>query len=57
MKNSLRIAVLSTLLALTASPVFAAGPGSNDPPPPNPIQGASVTTTQVIYAVLTALGA
>lgn len=56
MKNSLRIAVLSTLLALTASPVFA-GPGSNDPPPPNQNQGSSVTTTQVIYAVLAALGA
>ncbi|MFP5226530.1 MAG: hypothetical protein ACLGXA_02790 [Acidobacteriota bacterium] len=59
MTKSLRIAVLSTFLALSAAPVFAGGdPGSNDPPPP-PTQTstASATTMGIILTILGSMGA
>ena len=56
MTKALRLVVLTSLLALTAAPVFA-DPGSNDPPPPGKGTNSSVTTTDVILTVLTSLGA
>ncbi len=56
MTKSLRIAVLTTVLALTAAPVFA-DPGSNDPPPPQGKSGASMTMGTAAAAILAAFGA
>ena len=55
MKKSLRVAVLSTLLALCAAPVFA-DPGGTDPPPPGQKgTNSSLSTGSVILAVLTSI--
>jgi hypothetical protein len=54
MTKSLRVAVLTTVLALTAAPVFA-DPGSNDPPPPPSQQ--SLTMTTVALAILSGFSA
>lgn len=61
MKQSLRYLVLSGALLLMAAPVFADGPGGNDPPPPNSaavnVTGASNgTPAAVIEALLLYLG-
>jgi len=57
MTKSLRVAVLTTILALTAAPVFA-DPGSNDPPPPPSQKTTNVSTSGTALAILlTALGA
>lgn len=55
MIKSLRIAVLSAVLAMTITPAFADPTGTDPPPPPN--QYASATTTAVVLAILTSLGA
>jgi hypothetical protein len=52
MTKSLRVAVLSAVIALSAVPVFA-DPGGSDPPPP-PTGGSQVTTT--VLTILTLLG-
>lgn len=57
MTKSLRIAVLTTVLALTAAPVFADPGGTDPPPPPNGKSGASVTMGSVAAAILASLGA
>jgi hypothetical protein len=59
MKKTFRLAVLSTVLALCAAPVFA-DPGGNDPPPPNQKGGGSsnlgaATTGSIIVTVLTSI--
>jgi hypothetical protein len=53
MTKSLRVAVLSTILALSAAPVFA-DPGGSDPPPPPSGGGSQVTTA--VTAILAFLG-
>ncbi len=45
MIKSLRIAVLSAVLAMTITPAFADPTGTDPPPPPNQKQTSSVTTT------------
>jgi hypothetical protein len=57
MTKSLRIAVLSAVLAVTITPAFADPTGTDPPPPPNQNQTSSMTATDVILAVLTSLGA
>lgn len=57
MTKSLRIAVLSAVLAMTITPAFADPTGTDPPPPPNQKLASSVTTADVILAVLTSLGA
>ena len=61
MKKATRYLVLSGVLALSAAPVFAGGPGGTDPPPP--VQGpttkagtTSTTTSGVLDALLAYLG-
>ncbi|HEX4310550.1 MAG TPA: hypothetical protein VHZ25_11020 [Acidobacteriaceae bacterium] len=57
MTKALRVAVLSSVLALCAAPVFA-DPGGSDPPPP-PLGGShasTATTAATLAAVLAALG-
>jgi len=59
MTKSLRVAVLSAVIALSAAPVFA-DPGGTDPPPPpknGASQGTSVTTVTTMATILTLLGA
>jgi hypothetical protein len=51
MKKSLRVAVLSTLLAVCAAPVFA-DPGGTDPPPPSQGTNGTHTATQILLAIL-----
>jgi hypothetical protein len=53
MTKSLRVAVLTTFLALCAAPVFA-DPGGYDPPPP-PSNSSSSGTALAIAAILTAM--
>jgi hypothetical protein len=59
MTKSLRIAALSTVIALFAAPVFADPGGTDPPPPPNNggSQGTSVTTVTTLATILTLLGA
>ncbi len=72
MKNSLRLLVLSGMLALLVSPAFAdgglfgGGPGGNVPPPPGTtttttnttVNGTSTTgTTTILGEILGILGA
>ncbi len=57
MTKSLRIAVLSAVLAMTITPAFADPTGTDPPPPPSQKLSASVTATDVVIAVLTSLGA
>ncbi|HUB19948.1 MAG TPA: hypothetical protein VL990_15005 [Acidobacteriaceae bacterium] len=52
MTKALRVAVLTSILALTAAPVFA-DPGGSDPPPP---PSNSATTSTAVAAFLVALG-
>ncbi|HVT97180.1 MAG TPA: hypothetical protein VHE33_06705 [Acidobacteriaceae bacterium] len=57
MKKTFRVAVLSTVLALCAAPVFA-DPGGNDPPPPGQKGGSNGTlspgtTGSIILSILT----
>lgn len=60
MKKATRSLVLCGVLAFSAAPVFAGGPGGTDPPPPAqnpPTSGTnSTTTTGIISAVLAYLG-
>jgi len=60
MKKATRSLVLCGVLALSAAPVFAGGPGGGDPPPPtqNPVTTGtdSTTTTGIVSAVLAYLG-
>lgn len=58
MKKATRYLVLCGVLALSAAPVFAGGPGGTDPPPP-PVTTAgadSTMTTGIVAAVLAYLG-
>jgi hypothetical protein len=52
MTKSLRVAVLSAVLALSAAPVFA-DPGGSDPPPP-PTGGSQVVV--IVTTLLASLG-
>jgi hypothetical protein len=54
MTKSVRVAVLSAILALSAAPVFADPGGGDPPPPPNYNSG---TMAVAISAALLALGA
>jgi len=54
MKKTFRVAVLSTVLALCAAPVFA-DPGGNDPPPPKNGSNGALSTGSVILSVLTSI--
>jgi hypothetical protein len=54
MTKAIRVAVLSTFLALLSAPAFA-GPGGSDPPPPPPT-GSSVAASTALTAVLSTLG-
>jgi hypothetical protein len=53
MTKSLRVAVLTTVLALAAAPVFA-DPGGTDPPPPPPTNYYSASAATVIATVASA---
>jgi hypothetical protein len=58
MTKSLRVAILSAVITLSAAPVFA-DPGGTDPPPPpktDASQGTSITTVTTIETILTILG-
>lgn len=54
MTKCLRVAVLTSILALTAAPVFA-DPGGGDPPPP-PSNNSSQMATAATAAFLTLMG-
>lgn len=59
MKKTFRVAVLSTLLALCAAPVFA-DPGGTDPPPPSQKGTGSGTlgtgtTATILLSVLSSI--
>lgn len=54
MKKTFRVAVLSTVLALCAAPVFA-DPGGNDPPPPKQNGNGTLSTGSIILAILTSI--
>ena len=56
MTKSLRIAVLTTVLALTAAPVFADPGGTDPPPPPQGKSGASMTMGAAAAAILASFG-
>ncbi|HEX3661634.1 MAG TPA: hypothetical protein VHU89_09400 [Acidobacteriaceae bacterium] len=65
MKKATRYLVLCGVLALSAAPVFAVGPGGGDPPPPPTKSGAigtgttgttGTTTTDIVGALLAYLG-
>jgi hypothetical protein len=56
MTKSLRVAVLTTILALTAAPVFA-DPGGTDPPPPPPGSMYAAATATAVATFLAGLGA
>lgn len=53
MTKAIRVAVLSTFLALLSAPAFA-GPGGSAPPPPPPTNGVSTATT--VITALSTLG-
>lgn len=55
MTKSLRVAVLTTVIALFAAPVFA-DPGGTDPPPPPPTGHSSSVSSATAMAILAALG-
>jgi hypothetical protein len=57
MMKNFRLVVLSSVLALTASPLFAGGdPGGGDPPPPPGGGGTQVVHSIVVNALLAYLG-
>jgi hypothetical protein len=57
MKKATRSLVLCGILALSAAPVFAGGPGGTDPPPPSPQAGTnSASTAGAVAALLAYLG-
>jgi hypothetical protein len=55
MKKSLRVAVLTTVLAISAAPVFA-DPGGSDPPPPPPTNNLLAATVAIVTSVLSSIG-
>jgi hypothetical protein len=56
MKKATRFVLLCGVLAFSAAPVFAGGPGGTDPPPPvqQPTSAATNSTTTGIVATLLA---
>jgi hypothetical protein len=57
MTKTLRVALLSGVLAFSASPLFAGDPGGNDPPPPPGNGGGqAVVVSSVFVAVVASLG-
>ncbi len=54
MKKTLRIAVLSTTLALCAAPVFA-DPTGTDPPPPKQSGNGTLSMGSLIVSILTGI--
>jgi len=53
MTKAIRVAVLSTFLALLTAPAFA-GPGGTDPTPPPPPPPDMVVATGVTVTIITA---
>ena len=59
MKKATRFFVLCGVLALSAAPVFASGPGGTDPPPPTNQSGtasSNSTNVGILAALLSYLG-